>query len=142
MSPVCDVPRRRFLRALLLGLLAGRALAGCDSSSRSQSDSGQPPQWLVNITGERDAVLRIGNDYLEAYPGERSLEVVMSGIEQALAAQLEGRAIDAADVPQVVAALQRAVRRDYRRGDAVSVQGWVLSRTEARLYAAVALLAV
>ncbi|MCO6412115.1 MAG: hypothetical protein J5I92_05165 [Thiogranum sp.] len=136
MSAGHDASRRRFLLSLLLGLVAGRTLVACDSSTESRHVPGQAPEWLLKITGERDAVVRIGKDYLEAFPAERNVEALMSAIESSF----EAVNAAAADAGEIVTALQQAVRGDYQRGDVAQVNGWILSRTEARLYAAVALL--
>lgn len=131
-----DSSRRRFLLSMLLGLVAGRTLVACDSPTESRYVPGYMPEWLLKITGERDAVVRTGKDCLEAFPAEQNVEALMSAIESSF----ETVDADATDAEETVTALQQAVRGDYQRGDVVQVKGWILSRTEARLYAAVALL--
>ena len=89
-------------------------------------------------SGDADAAARIGRAYLAANPGEANLDTLLAAIDSAL-----GGGIEAADSdPQgVLTALQRAVRAEYLRGESVKVQGWVLSVTETRVYALLALAA-
>ena len=65
---------------------------------------------------------------------------MLASIEQALNRQDASLTLTA-DAGQIAGALQRLVRQDYARDQVVSVAGWVLSVTEARLYALVAMTA-
>jgi hypothetical protein len=73
---------------------------------------------------------RVGQRYLASAPAERD--------RAALAKQL-GMAGITADVLAHVHALEQAVRRDFERGDVLVLDAWILSRTELR---AAALLAI
>ena len=130
--------RRHFL------LLAVAALAGCrlpaSVAGLEQTDGGIPelPGWLRQVTGDPAPVARIGRAYLQAAPpGERNLASLLDAIEQRLAAETDLAA--AQDATSVLMALQRLVRREYTAGEVVMAGRWLLSRSEARLYAAVAL---
>ena len=76
------------------------------------------------------ALARIGRRYLELVPAERDPAKLRAHL---------GEFSDAADVLAHAAALERAVRRDFERGDILAVDGWVLSRTELRAAALFAL---
>jgi hypothetical protein len=98
------------------------------------------PAWLLGITGERDAVTRLGEAYRQSHPAEQDSGVLVAAIDSALTPVLGGAVDASADPLQVIAALRRVVRAEYARGAVVQVQGWVLSATEARLYGLVAAL--
>lgn len=133
-APGVGCSRRTFLLTVLLGALA---VAGCDGQGPSRSTE-TVPQWLPGAVGDRDAAARIGQAYLATHPGEQSLDTLLAAID----AGLDGaQGAAAGDTQRVLMALQNAVRAEYLRGDSVAVQGWVLSVTEARVYAALALAA-
>ena len=128
-----DCSRRTFLLTVLVGALAA---AGCgDKEASPPSDT--VPQWLPAAVGDVDAAARIGRAYLEASRGEHNLDTLLVAIDAALA----GEPGAAGGRRRGLSALQNAVRADYLRGKSVNVQGWVLSVTEARVYAVLALAA-
>lgn len=126
--------RRGFLLTVVTTALA---LAGCGEQGSSQSAARVPP-WLPGAVGDVDAAARLGRVYLADHPHERQLDTLLTAIDAALGgdAGSGGR-----DPQQVLGRLQEVVRADYRRDAAVNVQGWVLSVTEARVYAVLALAA-
>lgn len=123
--------RRRVLLALLLGLAAGPALGGASRLAL--------PAWLQRLHGDPLAAARLGAAYLAAHPDEAAPGVLLRAIEAALGGPVDPATAGGVDAAALAARLEAVVRADYRRGDAVSVNGWVLSRTEARLYALAAL---
>ena len=111
-------------RRALLRLLGGStALAlGIDTGTRAHA-SGD--------TGDAAAAFtRVGRRYLAVTPSERD--------RAALVKQLDVSGVDG-DVLAHVAALEQAVRRDFERGDVLALDGWILSRTELRAAALLAL---
>ena len=68
----------------------------------------------------------VGDVYLAQFDDERSPNVLMRRILASLPPDLAR--INAQE-------LRRCIRSDFDYGDVVNLQGWVLSRTEARLYA-------
>jgi hypothetical protein len=132
-----DRARRRFLLSSLAGLLVGAGPWGNCPASETRDPRSEPPEWL-ELIGDRDAVLRFGDAYLRSYPEESQLSALVSEIEEPIPGDGES---DKSAVSQAVSVgmLERRVRDDYRRGEVVSVSGWLLSRTEARLYGAAAL---
>lgn len=132
MSACCS--RRSFLVSVVAAAVVA---AGCGEQGASQSAAGMPG-WLPGAVGDVDAVARLGRGYLVAHPQERQLDTLLAAIDAALAG---AGATDGRDPQRALAALQAAVLADYRRGASVRVQGWVLSVTEARVYAVLALAA-
>lgn len=131
-----DCTRRRFLQAVALGL-AGAGLVGCGSDT---PDTGRvaagPPGWLAQPGADQAAAARLGRIYLETHPAEGDRNTLVGLIEEAMTPQTG----DGADPAAMAAALQEAVREDYARDVVVPVDGWLLSVTEARLYALLAVL--
>jgi hypothetical protein len=129
-APRCS--RRAFLLTVLVGALAA---TGCGEQDASRSPDGAP-QWLPGAVGDVDAAARLGRAYLQANPGENNLDTLLAAIDAAL---VGGSGAGESDTQRVLTALQHTVRAEYLRGESVNVQGWVLSVTEARVYAALAL---
>ena len=126
--------RRTFLLTVLVGALAA---AGCGEQGTSGSVAGVPA-WLPGAVGDADAAARVGRAYLAAHPGEANLDTLLAAIDTALGDELE--AADS-DPQRILTALRRAVRAEYQRGESVNVQGWVLSVSESRVYALLAIAA-
>ncbi len=132
---------RRSRRAFLLSVLFG-ALTAAGCGERDSSPGGSAPaaalasDWLPAAVGDVKSAARIGRAYLDGQPGEQNLDGLLDAIDAALAPVLGSRPSEPA---RVLGALQRAVRSEYRRGETAAVGGWVLSRTEVQVYAALAL---
>ena len=133
------VSRRTFLLSVLAGFAGVGMVTGCAPSGDGGAMTEQWSAWLLGDGGNRAAVVRLGGTYLQAYPGDSDVAALLRQIDEAIAAQL-GQTSDAQAItpPQAGAALERAVRGEYTAGELVNVDGWMLSRTEARAYAAVA----
>ena len=128
------VSRRDFLLSLLSLLAAPAAGTGAAGAVPTHD----LPPWLAAISGSPEAVLRFGAAYLQLYPEERDREAIIAAIESRMADLPGGGATAGCTVDQLLI-LQRVVRGEYLRGEFVRIAGWSLSRTEARIYAAVAL---
>lgn len=129
-----DRTRRAFLLAMLASVPGGATVTSRNLFAAASPEACWPPVWLAGITGKRDAVVRLGQAYLETRPAEQDSDVLVAAIDRALAPELAADTRAAADPLQVIAALRRVVRTEYVRGEVVQVKGWVLSTTEARLY--------
>jgi hypothetical protein len=79
------------------------------------------PEVLSQIC-DTDAMLSIGNGYVSQTPEENS--------ENILAKELVGNLSGSPE--QIVDALNEQVKKDFYDGDIVMIDGWILSRTEAR----------
>jgi hypothetical protein len=119
------VGRRTFVGLLAAGSVAGVALTTdlVGSRTRAVAAPGAAPQ-------PADGVVALGNAYLKAHRREADRKFLLD--------RLPG--IDTTrDVRSQLPALSAAITDDFRAGRLVTVQGWQLSRTEARAAAAVAL---
>jgi hypothetical protein len=135
-APVCT--RRGFLLTALVGVLgAGVFSAGCQSPA--DTDAALTDWLLSGYSADRDAAARLGRAYLRDYPAESDRDALSAAIDRAVLAHLDGGEAASADRARLGAALQRTVRAEYAADSVVVVGGWVLSVTEARLYAAIAL---
>lgn len=139
MITTCVCTRRSFLQTVIAGAIGGSLPAAGSVFANVGAEPGRWPAWLPGITGERDAVVRLGKAYLATHPGEQQAGFLIMVIEHAAATRNETDAV--ADPEQVVAELRRVVGSEYLRGDVVLVNRWILSTTEARLYGLVAALA-
>lgn len=126
--------RRTFLLTALVGALAA---AGCGEQGTSGSVAAVPV-WLPGAVGDADAAARVGRAYLATHPGEAHLDTLLAAIDSALGGEIEAAN---SDPQRMLTALQHAVRAEYLSGESVNVQGWVLSVTETRVYAVLALAA-
>jgi len=121
-------------RELLLGLVAGVALA-CGGVARPGVGRPDPVSRLIPLLAGPESAASVGRAYLALHPEERSL-ALLAGLLR-LDAAAEGPDRRPQDLRR---ALSRRIRRDFQRGDVVRVRGWMLSRSEARVAAAAALL--
>jgi len=84
------------------------------------------PGWLAKLTLDPVAAAALGEAYLKEHPAERDPKILLNLIETATA---YGDTFDALD---------RTVRAEYAQADFVQVNGWILSHTEVRIYALIA----
>ena len=121
-------------RSFLLGTVC--ALSGALSARwflHSQPDVS--PRWLRQLVPRPEPAASIGRSYLEVRSGEASRSWL---VDRLLGADLP----DTLGVPDlaIIRRRLRALRSsDLRSGDLVFIDGWALTRTEARLMALVAL---
>jgi hypothetical protein len=123
-------PRREFLL---------RALAACGTplllpaaaASAQKVQPGRAAQAAVSyFGGDVTAVHAIGELYLRQLGRDQGIESILEASRGAL------ETIERSPNQQAaVAALVRAVRRDFQQGRSVQLEGWILSRTEAELCA-------
>jgi hypothetical protein len=119
--------------------LAGAALAAAGAGGllyRAATDEGfdadlAQTEAVARLFDELEPARRIGRAYLDDHPDERE--------ERALVRLLEERPGWRGvwhNSPRAVAKLaRRTMQREYDTGQTVAVEGWILSRTEARLCA-------
>ena len=125
-----DLTRRRLLISA-----AGVAAAVVVGSSGlwtlierlSEADAASLLRGLIT---DRDGAARLGRSYLDAHPTQARRAVLVRDLVGPT------EPASAADASREVAT---RIRNDYAARSTVVVDGWVLSRTEARLYALVAL---
>ena len=83
---------------------------------------------VLNMPGDSEAARAVGSAYLAAYPSEGRRSII-AGLERATARAGKVRGAT------LFEALKLASRADFAAGETVEVDGWILSRTEARVYA-------
>ena len=136
-QPQNDIERRRFLFYLLLGG-AATFLTGFNFLSRSVEESGSTREKLVQefLNLKTTAISRsrvLGRSYLQDHAGEADqnwLETTIADSyhqQEAVHDRLEDHDVGA------------QIRSDFAQSHTVEVNGWILSRTEARLYALISL---
>ena len=115
--------RRQLLQLTAAGLVAPTAgLLGCPAREPDALLDDAMLAWL-----EPDAVARAGRKVLERGEGWNDAA--------SLRAALLPRMGDAADPSAARAELAEAVREDFREDRTLTLDGWIVSETEARLYA-------
>jgi hypothetical protein len=151
-------------RALVSAAAVGAALAVLTRQTRTVSSSGGTPEsmevararTLLRSLGLHDtdaaalgrrviagaAVESTGATIIPAGTRAQGPRVALGKLANdiAAAAGLSGQDIDADDRLLLARRLRRTIRADFRRGDTVRVDGWLLAATESRLFAMAALL--
>lgn len=122
-----SVSRRDFLAMILAAAATGRVLPALARLQTSASVS-----WLDTVA-DRQAAARLGAAYLTGHADEGDPEGLAAAIVDA--AGIDPKAAPMPSPAQLLGALDRAVRADYVAGRTVVVDRWLLSRTEARVYA-------
>lgn len=127
-TPASKGPRltRRELLALTLAL---GLLEGLPKTISASMPFNEP---LLDLVPNRAAAAALGRIYLALHPDEADL----GPLREHLHARSRAPASDGVSLR---AQIEQQLRMDYLRGDLVEVDGWLLSRTEARLYALAAL---
>jgi len=122
------VGRRRFL-----------ALASATSATLAVPAVALPGTAAAPVSGvgpalafkHRASAIAIGRRYLGRFPDDPHPEVLAEG----------RRLADEIDPAAARSALRARVQQDFERGDTVMLDGWILSRSECRACAALALTA-
>jgi hypothetical protein len=128
--------RRTFLLSVLLGLTARSVSAGRYTLANSGPDDCVAPPWLWKTIADRQSAARLGRAYLDANPEYSHCPTLLTTIERTLKKRGASAPVTA-NAEQTASALQAQLRKEYANGEVVSVAGWILSKTEARLYALV-----
>jgi hypothetical protein len=137
MTTFANVTRRTFLRVFFLLSVVG-VIRGADVvNTESPHSSGLLPWKLAHFFLHEDSAKVIGVEYLRVAPMEADVHFLADLI---CSFEEERRVAFAhADAGELRVLLQRQQRQDFERGRIVTVHGWILSRTEARLCALAAL---
>ena len=123
-------------RLLLLFTAIVAALGGLWWSRRGGLD--EAASRLVSAIGPRDSAAAVGTEVLKHLPAGTAAEHLVLAIAQAIGAEPQGMAEMSEGTLRVQ--LQARVGAEHLSGDTISVQGWELAVTEARLYALAALI--
>ena len=117
--------RRRLLKITGLGLLVGTTCPALSHAAvQALKATGGYPHTPI-----ADSMRAIGEAYLNRFPEERSRHTLLSAIQ--------ARSVSLGTPPNgpIPAALDRLVIEDFSTDDVVYLNGWALSRTEARIAA-------
>ena len=131
MSASERIGRRGFI-ITALGLAAATVAARFDLT-RSAID-GNPTNdadRLVRAFSSPESAAELGRAYLATAPGERSRTLLVDRIAAGLPNGYS--VVQTADDATLLSLLSQRFQEDFTVGDTVTVGGWVLSRTEARL---------
>jgi hypothetical protein len=127
--------RRRFLQ------LAAAAIGACALRpfqalrflwERGDDQASQAAGRLMQAIGHRRSARAVGRAYLATAPQERSIERLIALLT---GDRLPSDRVLNADAKALRAHVQEALSEDFAAGRTVSVRGWMLSLTEARLCA-------
>jgi len=129
--------RRSFLLATLASTLMIQ-LPGCDLLNNDMtSGTSKIPEWLLATISHPGEASYFGRIYLQIHPQENNRSMLTQAIEEAVVKLHDKQVANSAEI--TFDRLDRAIRREYTRAEVINLQGWLLSRTEARLYALTAL---
>jgi hypothetical protein len=87
------------------------------------------PDWLPLVVADLDAAASLGRTYLDQHLDSRDPEALVRELERAARSEFAS-----AEPARTAETLRALVLREFAEGRVVSVKGWILSRTEARLY--------
>lgn len=119
-------------RSFLLSGIAGLVIVGGGAVRwRSRRALEQAERELTTLLRERSAAVEIGQEYLRLFPEEGEAHALVSHI-------LGVEPQPAWSAAALKAAVDRRVRADFAAGQTVRIRGWVVSRTEARVSALLA----
>lgn len=126
--------RRRFLLTLASTMIVSCADSGRDAGTESLQTSDWSNDVLPKLMADYEAAAQFGRAYLKAHPEYHTAKILMNDIEQALL-QYDASIINSTDSDRVVASVKQLMIKEYQHNEVELVVGWVLSLTEARLYA-------
>jgi hypothetical protein len=140
MNALVSPDRRGFLAAVLAGvglvtLPACTALGAADPAASTHA-----ALRLARLFARAESARRIGRVYLRQVPAEREAAVLVRFLADALT--VSASALARLDDDAARRLVVRCVQADFAAGRTASLDGWVLSVTEARLYALTALVEV
>jgi hypothetical protein len=134
MNTAFNTSRRGFLLGSVALSAAWFLLGGCSRSPEGSAGgtTDQYDHFFHHVSEARD----IGHYYLEVYPDEAVTEKMQRQVEDSLGEVPSDVISDEGKFRHFV---QEKIRSDFKQGKTVTLDGWVLSETEARLCALLAL---
>jgi hypothetical protein len=131
------ISRRTFLAVVTAGaaLMAGRHLPAAGALWRSSQD--KLAARLAGIFTHAESAKVVGLEYAQVYPHEAATAPLLEGI--ALGVPGGRVALLRASDSELRMLLDHTIREDFAADRVVKLRGWILSTTEARLYALAAL---
>lgn len=127
--------RRRFLTATA-GVLSALMLPAIYMRRSQTTAPENVSEKLVRTLNDQEAAAIIGRDYLKLYPEEAKVDLLVKKI---LPSDLrENWRIT--ETEHLSEEIDNQIKTDFDRGEVVPLEGWILARTELRLFALAALL--
>ncbi|WP_336513820.1 hypothetical protein [Pollutibacter soli] len=126
--------RTEFLRlsAFAAAAISFPLLSSCNSGNNIQK-SWADPKFLSRLF-DRETIIKAGQDYLKKNPDENNPDKLVGIlVDKNSVAELK-------DEKSVHQYLDEKIKKDFSDGNTVMVQGWILSKTEARQCALFALI--
>lgn len=130
MNAMTTLTRRQFAR--LLTAAAAVPMMGIAGGWAAPAPSG-PAEELTALFVHRPSARAVGRAYLRTAPQEADAGTLLHRL------RAEAPDLFAAERRHLRQAAAERLRRDFAEGRTVTVRGWLLSRTEARLCALCAL---
>ena len=136
LSGISHCTRRTFLLSALLSVTAGGFGARRDALASSGPEPCVAPPWLWKTIADRKSAARLGRAYVDAHPEYHHCSALLAQVERTLTQQGLSATVRANE-EHTASTLRSLLRKEYANGEVVAVAGWILSKTEAHLYALV-----
>ena len=123
--------RRWFLFALVLTFFGLPSSEFGKHGGRAHSSLSNPVKLARKLFSNGRSIRQVRERYVRLYPAEAEPVVLMAALSKsnpAIAAVLLS-----SDHHRLASLARAQVRRDFEENDVVSLEGWLLSRTEVRL---------
>jgi hypothetical protein len=139
MTPSGKIPRRLFLQTLFsLHVSAFIGLAHSHARQKADGSVDPLPAKLVSFFSHKESAKQVGLEYLKSTPMEADVHLltrlICSFNEEYREKLLQS------DSKRLRDLLRQRLCIDFEKDDVVTVNGWILAATEARLCALTALL--
>jgi hypothetical protein len=129
--------RRRLICGAALGALTLWPAIACRPWQGAPAPSSSAGR-LAGILRNPASAARVGSAYLEQHPAEARLAHLL---ESLVGGWHDAGWVDRAPAAELRSRLREQIRADFAGRRTVRVQGWVLARSEARLFGLAALVA-
>lgn len=120
--------RRTFLAAAALAAAGGGGVAYRLTTSDFDPELEQTAE-AARLFDELGPARRVGRAYLDDHPDEADERALVRLLDE----EPGWQGVWEGSPARIAELARRTIRRDYQRGRTVPVDGWILSRTEARL---------
>ena len=129
-----DMNRRRFLNFLLsLSSLSIFSVGYASAEQKSNQQAILLANRLLGGLKYKNSARKIGYEYLKVMPYEANINILLNHLCETSGEQEHTLKNASAEVIKTI--LRKKSGDDFRSEQVVSVRGWVLSKTEARLCA-------
>ena len=130
--------RRTFLRVVsALAACAAPALPSTAmTTSTARADAQAAVSRYLDVVSQRESAAAVGNEYLRCAPDEKDLNVLLARLA---ASGFDAKVAEGMSDEQLIEMVRARLQADFSNERVVTVGGWVLSVTEARICALAAL---